>query len=104
MLTATITVTLNLPAFITFILDPAIADRMESTGTAMVGIAQSIVPVKTGVLKASIAYRYDRMARRLEVFAATPYANWVECGNRRQSPQPYLRPSLRAVAPSWGAV
>lgn len=78
-----------------------IDDRMMIAGKAMVDTAKSLVPVDTGLLKSSIYYTYMPATKTLTLHADTKYAVFVETGTYRTRPQPYLRPAINAVAPSF---
>jgi hypothetical protein len=61
--------------------------------------ARSVVPVKTGALRASIHERPGSLVPLAwEVAASTSYANFIEEGTRYISPRFYLRRSLSAAA------
>jgi len=61
------------------------------------GVAKELVPVKTGFLRGSI--HVEEMGElKAEVIADADYAEYVELGTTRQSPQPFLLPALLEVA------
>jgi len=56
-------------------------------------VAQTIVPVRTGMLRASIDYEF--MGRgRWSFSAGMPYAGFVEYGTSKMAARPYMRPAL----------
>ena len=55
--------------------------------------AQSLVPVRTGALKASIAA--EPLPNGALIRASRPYAATLELGSLRAAPQPYLLPAAR---------
>ena len=61
--------------------------------------AKRLCPVDTGRLRSSITHDVERDSRGLVGFVGSnvEYAPHVELGTRRQRPQPYLRPALRAA-------
>lgn len=61
-------------------------------GGHVVSEAWGIVPVKTGDLRASIAYKVSDVT--VTVGAGMFYARYVEFGTSRMSARPYLRPAL----------
>jgi len=60
--------------------------------------AKTICPRDTGALAESIGVRVSRMDMQLsgEVFAAAPYAVYVEMGTQAQPARPFLYPALMA--------
>lgn len=78
-----------------------IDDRMVESGKIAVRVAQSLVHVQTGRLKASISFSYDRQARVLSIHADTPYAAVEEEGSIFREAHPYLRPALNAIGDYW---
>lgn len=78
-----------------------IDDRMMIAGQSMVAVAKSLVPVDTGLLKSRIYFTYLASSKTLTLHADTGYAWLVETGTHRTRPQPYLRPAINAVAPSF---
>lgn len=81
----------------------AVFEAMDETGAAAKAHAQSIVPVDTGRLRSSIDAIVDQSGgdqrRRLTLFAAAPYARYVEEGTARSPAQPFLRPAIDQEAP-----
>jgi HK97 gp10 family phage protein len=78
-------------------LKPMVAEAMANVGMEMVDLAQSIVPVDTGQLQASINSQVDiEPELNLTFFADTDYAAYVEFGTSRSRAQPYMRPALDA--------
>jgi len=78
-----------------------IDERMMVAGQAMVNVAQSLVPVDTGLLKSKIYFTYLPATKTLTLHADTGYSLYVETGTYKMRPQPYLRPAINAVAPSF---
>ncbi len=62
---------------------------------------QRKVPVDTGTLKRSINFDILDGGYTGRIYAHTEYMNWVEWGTRKQTAQPYFRPSFHEVAPQF---
>lgn len=77
--------------------------RMDRAGAAAVAYARAAVPVRTGMLRASIGYYYIQSSRTLVVYADAPYAKFVEEGTIHMSAQPYLAPAIDAAGRVLGA-
>jgi HK97 gp10 family phage protein len=60
---------------------------------AIQGHAKRLVPVDTGLLKASIKVEPKMPASKMKVIADTNYAAFVEYGTYKQKAQPYMRPA-----------
>ena len=77
------------------------ADRWLARAAALgSAAARERAPVRTGFLRSSIIpLPVRRLGGRSTagIWAAAPYALWVEIGTRRMAAQPYLRPALNAV-------
>ena len=58
--------------------------------------AKTIVPVRTGALRASIAW--EPLPNGARLLAARPYALYVEAGTCRAAAQPYLLPAARMAS------
>lgn len=74
--------------------------RLEKLGEMGVQMARSLVPVRTGRLKASI--HAEVLKTRVKIIADArrdadniSYAWWVETGTGRGPAQPFLRPTLQ---------
>ncbi len=84
-------------------LDDAIQAAMQATAEAAKAEAQSLAPVRTGLLRSSIYADVNApggSARRTLVLGAdAPYALYVELGTSRQAAQPFLRPAIDKIAP-----
>ena len=65
----------------------------DDAASEAVEIAQSLVPVRTGALKASIAA--EPLPNGAQILASRPYAAAVELGSLHTAPQPYLLPAAR---------
>jgi len=74
-------------------------DVMGDVGSDIEGYADSIVPVDTGELKASIKVVKEEVdgAAGVAVVADSDHSLPVEYGTRFMDAQPYLRPALDAV-------
>jgi len=66
--------------------------ELDVVGANMLDLARSLVPVKTGFLRDSIAY--DVRDISLYLNASAEYAPHVEYGTRFYAPRPYLRPAV----------
>ncbi len=62
---------------------------------------QRKVAVDTGALKRSIGFNILDGGYTGHVQATMEYAPYVEWGTRRQTAQPYLRPSFNEIAPQF---
>lgn len=78
-----------------------IDERMLVAGQAMVNVAKSLAPVDTGLLKSKIYYTYAPGQKLLSLHCDVGYAFFQEFGTYRHRPQPFLRPAINAVAPSF---
>jgi HK97 gp10 family phage protein len=90
-------------AAITAKITEAVLQAMDETADAAKSAAQERCPVDTGRLRDSIDAIVDQSGgsqrRRLTLFAAAPYALYVELGTSRMAAQPFLRPAMDAEAP-----
>ena len=88
----------------------AIRQALDQGGSQMQALAQSIVPVRTGRLQASISYTASET--ELIFTASAPYSKFVEFGHAVRSgwkvkgpvvgyaaPRPFMRPAFHAVMP-----
>lgn len=74
----------------------AVDREIEDAAEELVYLAQELVPVRTGALKASIhADRIDHLA--MQVRADVEYAAYVEYGTSRMAAQPYITPAMEAI-------
>jgi HK97 gp10 family phage protein len=74
-------------------IEEASQEALEETLDCIKQEAKSICPVRTGALKASIDYRFDKQELSGEVYAGVPYAIYVELGTRYTA-RPFLHPSF----------
>lgn len=81
--------------------DKEIEKRAHAAGRAMVSVAQSLVPVETGLLQSRIFYTYSPQQRLLTLHADTHYSLYVEHGTYKMAPRPYLRPALAVAGPAF---
>jgi len=83
----------------------AIRDAIERwTARVMmmaVQVAQGLVPVRTGALRASLYAQQSGFAR-WEFGAWMHYAGFVEYGTRFMRARPYMRPAMRMVRERFG--
>jgi len=56
--------------------------------------ARDIVPVDTGILKASIKVKSYPKQQSAVVFTTTEYATYVEFGTRKMRAQPFMTPAI----------
>lgn len=75
--------------------------RMNLTGKLIVAKANTLVPVRTGQLKASIGYFYDQNSMTLTIYADMYYSGWVERGTARMRARPYIMPAIEAGKAAW---
>lgn len=85
----------------------AVLQAMDETAEAAKAEAKAIVPVDTGRLRESIDAIVEQRGsgdrRTLMLFAAAPYALFVELGTVHMPARPYLRPAIDAEAPKLTA-
>lgn len=81
------------------LVEAAAERQLRRAGAAVVAHARRLAPVRTGALRDSIGYEVRRAPRGpvLVVFAAVPYAIYVEFGTSRMGARPYLRPAIAQV-------
>jgi len=80
---------------------PLIKELMKVAGDTGLALSQRLVPVKTGDLKRSIAFRTTTergWTFLLQASATMDYATYVEGGTSRMMPRPYLRPGVELAA------
>lgn len=80
----------------------------EAVGQAMMNVAQDIlatantlVPVRTGYLKSTLAVEQPSNFQ-LSVKATAPYAYYIEFGTRKMSPRLFLTNSVYQHLPEFG--
>lgn len=83
-----------------------IETKLHRAGAAVVARAQSLAPVDTGALRASIGYVVagetgQRMTLSIQV--GMPYGIYQEFGTRYMRPHPYIRPALNEIGRIFGA-
>lgn len=78
-------------------IDERIAAAMHRAGSAWTAEARRLAPAKTGTLRASIGYVYDRASRTLVLGSTASYAVFVEFGTRLRAAVPFLRPALGVI-------
>ncbi len=83
------------------LINSRIAAAIEDGANEIVAIAQGLVPVRTGALKASIAATLTEMYAA-SVSADAGHAIYVEYGTRFMAAQPFLLPAAEAVMGSFG--
>ena len=74
----------------------ALVEVTDRLADAVVQRARNHAPVDTGALAASI-HRVRLPDGSFIVGSSVPYADAVEFGTSRRSPQPYLRPAFDSV-------
>jgi HK97 gp10 family phage protein len=79
------------------IVEPDAGRIVAKVAYDIVATAQTIVPVDTGNLKNSIGASIG--ALEATVSATTEYADYVEYGTSRMSPQPYMGPAFAKHEP-----
>ena len=62
---------------------------------------QRYVPVDTGALKRSITIDILDTGYTAKIYPTMEYASYVEYGTRKQTAQPYIRPSIEAQGPKF---
>jgi HK97 gp10 family phage protein len=70
---------------------------LDSAGAAGLREAQSLVPVKTGALKASI-YSNVISDDTLALGSKSDYAEYIEYGTSKQGAKPFIEPAARTAA------
>jgi len=68
--------------------------ELDVVGANMLDLARTLVPVRTGFLRGSIAYDVRYIA--LYLSAGAYYAMWVEYGTRFMAARPFIRPAVDA--------
>ena len=76
-----------------------VTDETLKVGKEMENYAKSIVPVRTGYLRSTIAFRAFEAPLMFWFGATAYYASYVEFGTWKMMPEPYLRPALDAYIP-----
>lgn len=79
--------------------------RMVRAGEAVVSRARQLAPVKTGALRASIAWVIageGYAGRMLSIQVGMPYGIFQEFGTRNIPPHPYIRPALNEIGRALG--
>jgi HK97 gp10 family phage protein len=85
-------------------LGSAVTTALMNVGNTMLMTAQTIVPVRTGYLKSTLALQQISQFQ-IRLIAAAPYAAYVEFGTRRMAPRLFLTRSIQAHIPDFtGAV
>ena len=74
--------------------------KMVDAGNAFVVRAQSLAPVKTGTLRASIDYQV--IGRTLTIIIGAPWGIFQEFGTRTIPPHPFIRPALNEINRIFG--
>lgn len=98
MIQATVTIVYNTLPDAPRKLEAATERRIQASAFRTQAEAQSLAPVDTGALKASIlAVILSPLSAAVR--AAMYYAIYVEMGTRKMAAQPYLRPALEREAP-----
>ena len=72
---------------------------VAKTAFDLSAIAQTIVPVDTGILQNSIGADIDGLTA--EIGPTAEYGEHVEYGTYRMQPQPYMGPAADQVAPGF---
>ncbi len=83
------------------VINGRIAAAIEDGANEIVAIAQGLVPVDTGALKASIAASLTELYAA-SVSADAGHALYVEYGTRFMAAHPFLLPAAEAVMGSFG--
>jgi HK97 gp10 family phage protein len=68
--------------------------ELDVVGANMLDLSRSLVPVKTGFLRDSIAYDVRDLTIYFDAFAF--YAPFVEFGTRFMAARPFIRPAVDA--------
>lgn len=77
-------------------IDGASANGVQATALKVVTLAKRFAPVDTGLLRSSInVLEFNASEPSAVVGTEVHYADFVEFGTSRQSPQPYMRPAAR---------
>lgn len=76
---------------------------MQNSKEEVVKIARRYVPVRTGKLRDSISGTVRHRGDSVSLLVGSPveYAYYVEFGTSRMSAQPYLRPALEELGPTF---
>lgn len=84
-------------------LDDAVQAAMQATAEEAKAEAQSLAPVRTGLLRSSVFAQVDARGgagrRTLTLGADAPYSVYVILGTSRQAPQDFIRPVIDRIAP-----
>lgn len=73
----------------------ALARAMEKIGLMAERYAKKLCPFDTGRLRNSITYAVDGGEEAVYIGTNVEYAPYVELGNHRHDPQPFLVPAAR---------
>lgn len=86
------------------------SDHVRTIAFLVLDLAQSIVPVDTGHLKASLqvgdennVFEFEPLGLVALVGTAVVYAVYVEYGTRHMAAQPYLSVAVEMARPAWEA-
>lgn len=85
--------------------DGVIESRLARAGNLVVQRARQYAPVRTGALRASIAYSVTKDAAgkwRLVISVGMPYGIYQEFGTRNIPPHPFIRPALNEIGRVFG--
>lgn len=83
-------------------LEAALDEAYDEIGSEAVRYAQSLCPVDTGRLRASLDYKKEE--NTLMVGSDVDYAKYVETGTMRQKAQPFLKPAMEDKAAKFESV
>lgn len=76
--------------------------KLDGLGKAIVARARELVPVKSGQLRDSIAFYFDKDTLTVSIVVDKFYGAFVEYGTARSSAHPYIRPAIREIGKLLG--
>jgi HK97 gp10 family phage protein len=79
----------------------AVKEAMANVAQDILATANTLVPVRTGFLKSTLAIEQPSNFQ-LKVKATAPYAYYVEFGTRKMSPRLFLTNSVNQHLPEFG--
>ena len=75
--------------------------KLYESGKQALAVAQSLAPVDTGFLRASIGFTVTS-DNTLTLYADAPYDIFQEFGTRNIPPHPHMRPAINTLGRIWG--
>jgi HK97 gp10 family phage protein len=85
----------NLQSYLVEELQQNVSNAISTVGEEMLERAQSIVPVRTGYLRSTIAF-IQISSWQFQLVARASYAGYVEWGTSRMAAEPYMTPAFQA--------